>query len=169
MSKLYPKQEENKVYDIDFDRLYKMGMRGVIFDIDNTLSPHGMPADDKIIEFFNQLHNKGIRTFLLSNNKNDRVAPFAESVDSAYIAKAGKPAKKAYLEAMKYMKTDIKSTVFVGDQIFTDIYGANRLGIYSILLKPIHPREEIQIVLKRRLEAIVLYFYHRSKCRRGKS
>ena len=72
---------------------------------------------------------------------------------------------KGYEKAMELMGTDRESTVFVGDQVFTDVYGANRTGIYSFLTAPIHPKEEIQIVLKRRLEAVVLYFYRR-KCRK---
>ena len=62
---------------------------------------------------------------------------------------------------MKNMGTDEKNTLFVGDQIFTDIWGANKAGIYSVLVKPIHPKEEIQIVLKRYLEKIVLAGYRR--------
>ena len=63
---------------------------------------------------------------------------------------------------MELMKTREKNTLFVGDQLFTDVYGAKRTGIYSILVKPIHPKEEIQIVLKRYLERIVLHFYRKS-------
>ena len=59
------------------------------------------------------------------------------------------------------MGTDTTNTIFIGDQIFTDVYGANLAGIRTILVKPIHPKEEIQIVLKRYLEKIVLYFYQR--------
>ncbi len=62
---------------------------------------------------------------------------------------------------MKKMGTDRETTIFVGDQLFTDVYGANRVGLYSFLVKPIHPKEEIQIVLKRYLEAVVLFFYRR--------
>ena len=69
---------------------------------------------------------------------------------------------------MELMGTDRKTSLFVGDQLFTDVYGANRTGIYGILTKPIHPKEEIQIVLKRRLEAVVLYFYRRD-CRKQES
>ena len=65
------------------------------------------------------------------------------------------------------MGTDEKTTVFVGDQLFTDVYGAKKSGIYSILVKPIHPKEEIQIVLKRRLERIVLHFYKKSLKKQG--
>ena len=68
---------------------------------------------------------------------------------------------------MKLMGTDKKNTFFVGDQLFTDVYGANRTGIHSILVTPMNPKEEIQIVLKRYLEKIVLFFYHREKRRKG--
>ena len=68
----------------------------------------------------------------------------------------------APIQAMEIMGTTKENTLFVGDQIFTDVYGAKRTGIYGILVKPIHPKEEIQIVLKRYLEKIVLYFYKRS-------
>ncbi len=100
---------------------------------------------------------------LLSNNKEPRVKRFNDKVGSQYIYKAGKPGKKNYQKAMEIMGTTAENTLFVGDQLFTDVWGAKRVGIYSILVKPIHPKEEIQIVLKRRLEKIVLYFYKRSK------
>ena len=66
---------------------------------------------------------------------------------------------------MKKMGTTTENTLFVGDQLFTDVWGAKRAGMHTILVKPIHPKEEIQIVLKRYLEKIVLFFYHR-ECRR---
>lgn len=67
------------------------------------------------------------------------------------------------MKAFDKMETDKKNTMFVGDQIFTDVFGANRVGMYTILVKPIHPKEEIQIVLKRYLEKIVLASYKRDK------
>ena len=78
-----------------------------------------------------------------------------------FIENAHKPSVKNYQRAMELMGTDTGNTIFIGDQIFTDIYGANRAGIRTILVKPIHPKEEIQIVLKRYLEKIVLFFYRR--------
>ena len=69
---------------------------------------------------------------------------------------------------MEKLGTDTGNTIFVGDQIFTDVYGAKRAGIRSILVKPIHPKEEIQIVLKRYLEKIVLYFYRRDLEKKNK-
>lgn len=161
----YPKECRESAYDIPYEELYKKGIRGVIFDVDNTLVAHGMPADQRALELFLKLRKAGIDTCLLSNNKEPRVSSFAMQVKSKYIHKAGKPCKKNYIRAMERMGTDKHSTLFVGDQLFTDVYGANRTGIYSILVQPIHPKEEIQIVLKRRLEAVVLYFYQK-KCRK---
>ena len=158
---LYPVYYEESTYSIDFIQLKQQGIEGVIFDIDNTLVPHGAPADERVIEFFNQLKKMGFKICLLSNNKEHRVKPFADAVGVEYIFNGHKPSKINYEKAMKIMKTTKKNTAFVGDQLFTDIYGANRTGIMSILVKPINPKEEIQIVLKRYLEKIVLYFYKR--------
>ena len=99
-----------------------------------------------------------------------------DAVQVSYIYKAGKPNPANYRKAMEQMGTDEKNTLFVGDQFFTDVYGANRTGIrtilvkpiHPILVKPIHPKEEIQIVLKRYLEKIVLFFYRR-KCQKQQS
>ena len=87
---------------------------------------------------------------------------FNEPIGVDYVYDAHKPSRKNYLRAMEIMGTDTDTTVFIGDQLFTDVWGAKRSGIPSILVKPIHPKEEIQIVLKRYLERIVLYFYKRS-------
>ena len=135
----------------------------MIFDIDNTLVPHGAPADEKAAELFARLKSVGFRIMLLSNNKEPRVKMFNDVVKVDYIFKAGKPKAAGYQKAMKTMGTKPESTMFVGDQLFTDIWGAKKAGIETWLVKPIHPKEEIQIVLKRYLEKIVLYFYHRRK------
>lgn len=157
----YPDVYLDSAYEIDYELLYQEGYRGVIFDIDNTLVPHGAPADERSIALFERLRSIGFESVLLSNNKEPRVKMFNDKVHSRYIYKAGKPGKKGYLKAMKLMKTEPDETLFVGDQLFTDVWGAKRAEILSILVKPIHPKEEIQIVLKRRLEWIVLFFYKR--------
>lgn len=163
LKRFYPGEYAESAYSIDFERLYREGYRGVIFDIDNTLVPHGAPADEKAVAFFQRLRNIGFSCMLLSNNKEPRVKMFHDAVAVSYIHKAGKPKAGGYRRAMREMGTDESNTIFVGDQIFTDIYGANLAGIRTILVKPIHPKEEIQIVFKRYLEKIVLFFYLRSK------
>ena len=157
----YPKECRDSVYDIDFQTYYDMGYRGVLFDIDNTLVPHGAPADARVIALFQSLREMGFRTCLISNNQEPRVKPFGMKVHSHYIYNAHKPSRKSYEEAFSVLGTKKGETLFVGDQLFTDVYGANRVKMHTILVKAIHPKEEIQIVLKRRLEKIVLYLYNR--------
>lgn len=159
---LYPDKFQKSTYEIPFEQLYERGYRGILFDIDNTLVPHGAPADDRAIALFQRLRAIGFKTCLISNNREPRVKSFCNQVGSLYIYKAGKPLPKGYVSGMKKMGTTAEDTFFVGDQIFTDVLGAKRAGLFTILVGPIHPKEEIQIVLKRYLEKIVLYFYFRS-------
>lgn len=159
----YPDEYRDSAYIIDYEELYKKGYRGIIYDIDNTLVRHGYPADDRAIALFKRLHSIGFKTITLSNNKEPRVKMFCDAADTPYIYKAGKPGVKGYMDSMRLMGTDSSNTLFIGDQIFTDVWGANRAGIHTILVKPIHPKEEIQIVLKRILERPILFFYLRKQ------
>lgn len=161
--KFYPEEYVDSSYTIDYEALYEKGIRGIIYDIDNTLVEHGKPATERAVKLFEKLRAIGFDTCLISNNKEPRVKPFAEAVGSKYVYDAHKPSRTNYIKAMELMGTDTGNTYFIGDQLFTDVYGANRAGIPSILVKPIHPKEEIQIVLKRKLEKIVLFFYKRRR------
>ena len=161
--KFYPEEYVDSSYTIDYEMLYEKGIRGIIYDIDNTLVEHGKPATERAVRLFEKLRAIGFDTCLISNNKEPRVKPFAEAVGSKYVYDAHKPSRTNYIKAMELMGTDTGNTYFIGDQLFTDVYGANRAGIPSILVKPIHPKEEIQIVLKRKLEKIVLFFYKRRR------
>ena len=159
----YPDTWVDSTYQIDFDELYKKGYRGLIFDIDNTLVPHGEPADERAKALFAHLKELGFSCCLLSNNQLERVQMFNRDVQVHYIEDAHKPSRKNYLKAMELMGTDLSDTVFIGDQLFTDVYGAKRTGMANIRVKPIHPKEEIQIILKRYLEKIVLHFYQKNR------
>ncbi len=163
LERFYPDEYLDSAYGIDFQAWYERGYRGVLFDIDNTLVPHGAPADARSKALFARLRAIGFCCCLISNNQLPRVKPFADEVGAYFIENAHKPSRGGYREAMRRMGTSRADTLFVGDQLFTDVYGARRAGIRSILVKPIHPKEEIQIVLKRYLERIVLYFYQREK------
>lgn len=163
LERFYPDEYLKSIDDIDFEMYYKNGIRGIISDIDNTLVPHGAPADEHIIEVFEKIHSLGIKTCLISNNQEPRVTPFAEKVNSEYICNAHKPSTKNYIKAMKIMETDKDSTLFIGDQIFTDIWGANRAGIQTVMLEKINPKEEIQIVLKRIPEKFILWRWRKTR------
>lgn len=159
----FPDEYADSAYSIDYEALYKEGYRGILFDIDNTLVPHGKKADDRARQLFKRLEEIGYKCCLISNNKEERVQVFNQDIQAAYIFNAKKPSVKNYQKAMSLIGTTRKQTLFVGDQLFTDVYGAKRTGIRNFLVKPIHPKEEIQIVLKRYLEKIVLHFYQKQK------
>lgn len=165
LERFYPDETCDSTYQINYEERYAQGIRGVIFDIDNTLVPHGAPADKRCIELFQRLHQIGYETCLLSNNQLERVKTLADAVGARFIENAHKPARGNYLKAMELMGTDVNSTLYIGDQIFTDVWGAKRCGIPNILVAPIHPKEEIQIVLKRYLEKIVLRSYEKHRGR----
>nr|WP_317282429.1 YqeG family HAD IIIA-type phosphatase [uncultured Sellimonas sp.] len=167
LKQFFPDDYIASTYKIPFEKLYEEGIRGVIFDIDNTLVPHGAPADDRAKKLFLKLKKLGYECCLLSNNQETRVKMFNEEIGVHYIFNAHKPSVKNYEKAMRLMGTDKKTTLFVGDQLFTDVWGAKRCGIRNILVRPIHPKEEIQIVLKRYLEKIVLHFYMKEKKKRS--
>ncbi len=166
-NKFYPKRIADSAYIIDYDKLYKEGYRGLIFDIDNTLVEHGADANRDAIHLIARLQKMGFQVCLISNNNEERVTRFNRDIKVKYIHSANKPARKNYLRAMEEMKTTVKNSVFIGDQLFTDVFGANRVGMMTYFVKPIGPKEEIQIVLKRKLERIVLHFY-RKDLKRGK-
>ena len=159
----FPDEYLESAYAVNYEKLYQEGVRGLLFDIDNTLVPHGAPADKRAVELFERLRKIGFKSCFLSNNQIQRVASFNEKIGERFIENAHKPAVRNYQKAMELLGTDCSKTVFIWDQLFTDIYGAKRAGIRNILVKPIHPKEEIQIVLKRYLERIVLYFYRKEE------
>ncbi len=109
------------------------------------------------------MKNNGIKIVLVSNNFRDRVGKFAKQLSVPYICMGMKPLPFGIKKAIKMLNISIQNLLVVGDQIFTDVWGANRAGVYSILVKQIARHEEIQIVLKRKLEKIVLRSYRKQK------
>ena len=161
--RFFPDTTVSSTYAIDYEKLYKEGYRGILFDIDNTLVEHGKEATKQAKRLFSRLKKIGYECCLISNNKKKRVHSFNEKIGVHTVFNAHKPAKKGYFYAMELMNTRPENTIFVGDQLFTDIFGAKRIGLKNFLVKPINEKEEIQIVLKRKLEKIVLHEYRAKK------
>lgn len=161
LKRFYPDEYVDSAYSIDYESLYKKGYRGILFDIDNTLVEHGADASERAKLLFKRLKEIGFAVCLISNNQKERVERFNKEIQVDYIYNAHKPSRKNYYKAMELMNTKPSNSLFVGDQLFTDVYGAKRAGMTSYLAKPIDPKEEIQIVLKRYLEKIVLHYYRK--------
>ncbi len=167
--RFFPDHTVASTYDIDYEKLYQQGYRGILFDIDNTLVEHGSAANTRARDLFSRLQGIGFECCLISNNKMKRVHSFNETIGVHMVFNAHKPAKRGYYYAMDLMNTRPENTVFVGDQLFTDIFGAKRIGLKNYLVKPINEHEEFQIVLKRRLERIILKEYQlKKRVKRGR-
>lgn len=161
----YPYEYVDSVFAIDYEKLYDKGYRGIIFDIDNTLVPHGKDSTPEVDRLFRDIHKIGFQTLLLSNNDEPRIQRFLKNIDSLYICDADKPKAAGYLHSVEMMGIRKEEAVYIGDQIFTDIYGANRSGIDNILVKYIRKPGETKIGIRRHLEQVILYFYcHNKSC-----
>ena len=163
LKKFYPFEYVDSVFDIDYNKLYQKGYRGIVFDIDNTLVPHGKDSTKEVDELFKNIHDKGFKTLLLSNNGKSRIERFNKNINSLYIDNADKPKPHNYNKAIEMMGLKKEEVVFIGDQVFTDIYGANRSGIDSILVKYIGYNVKQKIGLRRNIEKIVLKLYSKNR------
>ena len=160
---LYPHEYVESVFSIDYNKLYDIGYRGIMFDIDNTLAHHGEDSTKEVDELFQSIRAIGLKTLLLSNNSDERIKRFNKNIDSLYISEAQKPNIANYLKAVEMMDIKKEEALCIGDQIFTDIYGANRSGIDNILVKYMRRGNEARIGIRRNIEKVVLKFYARNK------
>ncbi len=159
--KLYPYEYVKSVFEIDWERLFESGFRGIIFDIDNTLVFQDEDATPEAEKLFSSLSKLGFKTVILSNNTEERVKRFLKNIDSPYVSGAYKPFKGGYKKALEKLGVSKEKTVFVGDQLFTDILGANRAGISNILVSYIRPKEETRPQFRRKIEKAVLCSYEK--------
>lgn len=153
----YPKGYAKNVQSINYDALYKMGYRGILFDIDNTLVHHGDDSTEEIDELFRKIHRIGFKTLLLTNNDEPRVKRFIKNIDTLYICEADKPDPKNYLVGVEKMGLQKEEVITIGDQVFTDILGSNRSGIDGILVHFIKLPSEKRIGKKRYIEKGIVF------------
>lgn len=157
---LFPKQKVHRVTDISSEQLYAMGIRGLILDIDNTLTTHDNPVpSDGVANWLEQVRAQGISMLVLSNNHAARVAPFAELLGLDFIPDGKKPLPRGFRRCAEALGLSKEQLCIIGDQIFTDILGANCYGCYSILVEPIQMETTAFFKFKRFLEKIILFFY----------
>ena len=168
LERYYPRGHADSVFMIDYTKLYKKGCRAVIFDIDNTLVHHGDDSTPEVDDLFVKIHAAGLKTLLLTNNDEERVLRFIRNIDTEYICDADKPDTSGYLKALEKLGVKRTQAVVIGDQLFTDILGANRSGIAGILVKFIKLPEEKRIGKRRYLEKLIMFFWRHSKHKKFK-
>ena len=164
----YPHAYVDSVFSLDYRKLYDKGYRGILFDIDNTLVHHGKDSTEEVDALFRELHQTGFQTLLLSNNGKARIERFIRNIDSLYIDNADKPKRAAYVRALEMLGLSKEQVICVGDQLFTDILGANLSGFDSILVRYLRYPEETKIGIRRNLEKVILRFYQRSPSYRNR-
>lgn len=155
LKNLYADEYFNNITDITADFLRSNGIKGLILDIDNTLIGHNVPLpDEKILSHLRTLESEGLKLCVVSNNRYERVKSFCEKIDVKYfVYDALKPRAKGYNLAAEEMQLEKKEIAAIGDQVFTDVWGAKRAGCLAILTKPLHKGGEgFFIALKRLLE-----------------
>lgn len=158
----YPYNYADSVFAIDYEKLYNKGFRAVIFDIDNTLVFQDADSNKETENLFEYIHSLGLKTFILSNNSEERVKRFALNVNSLYLSKAFKPFKSGYRKALKKLCVTKDEALFIGDRILTDILGANSSGIASILVKYIRSADGENLSRIRKLESVIIKRYEKN-------
>lgn len=146
---LKPDLKLKSVYDLDPEMLQNNGIKGLLFDIDNTLEEYATKVPSgRLVEFIKFLSDNSFKIGIISNAEVSRAEAFAkgfptEAYPNIFITgKAGKPLKKGFVEITEKMGINLFETAMIGDQLFTDILGANRAGCFSVLVEPINPKIE---------------------------
>ena len=152
-----PKMYYKDIFSINYNKLQAMGIRCLLFDLDNTIEPIFITLpDEKDINFFDYLKNMGFEIIIMSNSKKERVSIFAKRLGVNYNSFSMKPFIKNYLLIMHKYKYKNSEIAAIGDQLMTDIYGANNIKIISILVDQISEVEEHKTKFNRLLEKLIL-------------
>ncbi|MEF2245493.1 MULTISPECIES: YqeG family HAD IIIA-type phosphatase [unclassified Paenibacillus] len=158
LERLVPKLRVNSVYDIDLEKLYAQGIRGIITDLDNTLVGAKVAlATPELAAWLKTVEEKGIRVVIVSNNNADRVGGFSTPLSLPFVYSARKPSRRAFKQALDLLRLKPEQTVMIGDQMLTDVLGGNRMGLYTVLVAPISPADEgVMTRVNRKIERIAL-------------
>ena len=149
----YPKDYFNKISEISLTYLKQNQLKGLILDVDNTLIDYDKNITEETIDWVEHLKQNGIKMCILSNsNQKEKVKDVAQKLGIEYSYFAMKPFKRGFRKAQKILQLNHDEIAVIGDQIFTDVMGANRMKMYAILVEPIHKKDIFITLLKRPLE-----------------
>lgn len=162
--KLYPNVYLTNIKEITLEFLNKHKIKGLILDVDNTLIDYDKNLLEGAKEWCDNLKQNNIKICILSNtNKVKKVEKVAKILDLEYLYFAHKPNKKGFYKAQKLLGLKVEEIATVGDQVFTDVLGGNKVGMFTILTKPIDERDIIITKIKRPFEKIVIKKYLKAK------
>lgn len=158
VSKLRPDKIVDSIYQIDLEELKQMKIRAVIADLDNTLIPWNSDEIDATLRVWvHKVKTAGLKLAILSNSFSlARVEAVSAALDVMAVSKAIKPRRLGFRRIAARLSLDPSEVAVVGDQLFTDIFGGNRAGMYTILVAPMSRTEFIGTRIVRRLEHLFL-------------
>ena len=157
---LYPNLYIENVQKLTIDYLKENEIKALILDVDNTLIDFYKKIPDGTKQWCEDLKKQGIKFCILSNSNNvEKVKKVAEELDVHYIYFAMKPLKKGFKKAIEYLQEKPENIAAVGDQIFTDVIGANRSKVKAILVKPLEEKDILITKIKRPLENFIIKRY----------
>ncbi len=157
IQKLLPDLHVNSIYDLNLIQLKERGIKGIITDLDNTLIEWDRPqATPELVEWLLYIKKEGLQVVVVSNNHVKRVDAFAKPLGIPYISRAKKPFNRAFKSAQEMMQLQAEEVVVIGDQLFTDILGGNRLSLYTILVTPVAQSDGFFTRFNRLLERVAL-------------
>lgn len=147
----------DKVGEITPEFLHKKQIKGLLLDLDNTLTTHNNPVPPQSsLDWLDEMRAAGIKLMIVSNNHAPRVTPFAEQLGLDFVSEGKKPLTFGYTRAIKRLGLEKRNVAAVGDQIFTDVLGSNLKGIRSIFVFPIEPETSLPFRFKRAIEKAFL-------------
>lgn len=162
LKKFLPDEHVHRVFDIDLKNLQDRGIKAIITDLDNTLVAWDEAnASPELVQWFETLQKKGFVVTIISNNVQKRVEDFAKPLQIPFIYSARKPLTAAFKRAIENMDVKREETVVVGDQIFTDVFGGNRLGLHTILVVPVAETDGFFTKFNRKMERLLLRIMRR--------
>ena len=160
MDKIIPDVYQKSIYTINYEKLRDNGIRCLLFDLDNTCAPINVnEPTKKLISLFDELGDMGFKIIIFSNSTKKRLEPFKQVLNVDCCAGAKKPRKTKLLKILKLFNFDLSEVALIGDQLYTDVYGGNRLNMHTILVEPIEIKDIWITKIKRPLENLVLTKY----------
>lgn len=157
---LYPKMYCKKVTDLSPEFFKKNNIKGLVLDVDNTLLDFDLNIIDGLKDWYEKIKENNIKCIILSNsNKEEKIKIVAELINVPFIKFATKPLKRGFKMAQKKLEIPNENIAVIGDQIFTDVIGANRVNMFSILVEPIAEKDLWMTRFKRPLENLIIKKY----------
>ena len=157
LEKFIPDKYQKSIYTIDYKKLKRSGIKCLLFDVDNTLVPlHVKKPTKKLKDLIERLKEMGFTVILLSNSNKSRLKPFKETLEVDCSPLSMKPFSKKYRKILKEYKFEQTEVAAIGDQLLTDIFGGNRIGITTILVNPISLKDHFFTKFNRMIENYIM-------------